>query len=310
MSAATITLAESVVLAHALAAHVAVEIGAQYLVFKGPVAIMQGFRENKTSSDADILIDPARLDDYLAAMARRGWRPRREAVAPRYFPVHSVSLFHQRWASDIDVHFRYPGFFASDTEVFELLVSDCETRIIGGREIRAASPRAGGLILAVHALRDPLRPQSVRDLAAVERVFTRRFEDESERTATILLATQLRARHTLAPLFDRLSVPPAAGDLSPDEARAWQLVVAGTGSTAFHWWVAFHDASLGERVKLAGPALHAVLASLRSHPRYGGGVSPEDGPLVRLRLAIQDVRTSRQVLRSAERPGDADERGR
>lgn len=301
-----IALEESVALAHALAAHVAVEIGARYVVFKGPVAIMQGFRDSKPSSDADILIEPGRLDDYLGAMSLRGWSPRREAAAPRFFPVHSVSLYHPGWASDIDVHFRYPGFFASDAEIFEGLTAECETRVVAGRGIRVTSPRAGGLILAVHALRDPLRAQSVRDLDAVARIFALRFQDEDEKAATVRLASRLRARHTLAPLFDRLAIPSAPSDLTPAEMRAWRLVVAGTGSTAFHWWVAFRDASFKERLELSPPALRAVLAAVRSGKKLSAGPRNETGAVARLRLAVHDIRLSRQALRSSEEtPGDS-----
>lgn len=292
-----LSLRDAVPLAYAMVDRLGAALDVRTLLFKGPVAEIQQFRSGKISSDVDVLVDPAGFDRYLSALEAAGWRRRREAAAPRYFATHSVSLVHDSWPCDIDVHHRYPGFFADDEKAFETLWSHRTHYVVAGLELTCADPLSSGLILAAHSLRDPMRAQSTSDLSAVSDVFGGMRDEQFDREL-IETVSRLRARSTLRPLAVLLGMDFGDDDLTDEEARSWSLVVAGAGSTAFHWWVAFTDASLLGKAKVALGAFAAFKEARAEDPIAALTNAPRLGIAHRLRTLVADIRRSERAFQA------------
>ncbi|ROQ06268.1 putative nucleotidyltransferase-like protein [Rathayibacter sp. PhB93] len=286
----------AVPLVYAYVDHLAKTAGARVLAIKGAVAIAHGYRDaGSFSSDADVIVEPARFGDFIALLEARGWKRRREARAPRYFGTHSASLYREDWPCDIDVHFRYPGFFADAGEAFDVMWARRVSISVAHRFISAVDPVVGGIVLAVHALRDPERSRSRSDLDSVARRFSESRSDSFDEEL-VLLAERLRARFVLVPLFERIGLDAGPSDLTESEMESWRFVVAGVGSTAFHWWVAFRRASFAQRLRLVPDLLAAVaVASLpRSRTAPDGSMAPP--PWRRVRQLRREIREGRSHL--------------
>lgn len=157
-------LREGVLLAHALVAHIAADLGIRAFFIKGPVSALQGLREPRESVDVDVFVDPGRMDSLVSALRGRGWLVRAADPDEVAFPQHSVTLFHPEWPNDIDVHYRYPGMERRGAEVFEAMWSSTEEFTLAGQRVRVPSAALGVCFLALHGLRSPWLPASSRDL--------------------------------------------------------------------------------------------------------------------------------------------------
>ncbi|MCJ1694913.1 nucleotidyltransferase family protein [Rathayibacter caricis] len=295
-SSAALSNGSAVPLAYAYADHLAKSIGARTLAIKGSIAVEHGYRDgSNVSSDADVIVDPGRFDDLVELLESRGWKRRREARAPRYFGTHSVSLYKDDWPCDIDVHFRYPGLFADPADAFAVMWERRTVVSVAHRPVTAVDPLLGGIILAVHALRDPERARSRVDLDAVVRSFGASRSDTFD-AELALVAERLRARQVLRPLFERIGLDSGPSDLTEAEAHSWEFVVAGVGSTAFHWWTAFRDAGFVGRLRLI-PRLLAAVADASSP---GNRVAPDGtvlpAPWRRLGQMRQEIREGQSRL--------------
>lgn len=141
-------------LAHALTADVADRSACRVLFIKGPVAVAQQLRPQRASTDVDVWVDPAQHETLLRALAEHGWKNRFLPDGPRILESHSVTLLHDNWPCDIDVHRYFPGLLADPEPVFELLWQRRETVEIAGRSVPACDRTASSLVLAAHQLRD------------------------------------------------------------------------------------------------------------------------------------------------------------
>lgn len=166
MTTTYLPLQAAVVLAHALVAHVADELGLRVIFLKGPIATMQGLRDSTyISGDVDALCEPNRQDELVAALETRGWGARLQSEAATRFTTHSITLVHPDWPCDIDVHTRFPGFLAAPSMVFEELWANCETFELADVAVRAPNYRTQGLILLLHGLRSPGLPKNRSEIA-------------------------------------------------------------------------------------------------------------------------------------------------
>ncbi|MBO0982886.1 nucleotidyltransferase family protein [Rathayibacter sp. SD072] len=257
-----LTVDEAVHLAHALAAHLAESQGVRALFIKGPTAHAQGIRERRVSSDVDVIVHPLDVDAFVTALTGHGWRVRPERFAPRAYPVHSITLFHPRWPCDIDVHDRYPGFFADPERVFDVLWEARESVEIAHRGVTVPSPMAGAIIVALHALKDPLLARSASEARGVIALLG--SLDEPSRDDLIRLVERTRSVYPLRTILDAVNIR-ATDDLTAAERRIWELRVAGTGRSSYHWALALAEASAMRKLGLVFSALATALA-LRQDP--------------------------------------------
>lgn len=145
---------ESILLSAALVSHVAAECNIRLLLIKGPAATLVGARPVRPSLDVDILLQRSDLKALLIALKRRGWEARIPEVSEA-FPDHSTTLINPGWPSDIDVHWRFPGFYEDESEVFERLWVARQSIELGGRSMWTLSHNDALLVTLLHALRSP-----------------------------------------------------------------------------------------------------------------------------------------------------------
>jgi hypothetical protein len=160
---------EAVLLAHALLARVADEVGARVLFIKGPTAVALGVRPDRPSSDVDVLADRTGFAALCTGLEQCGWQRRIADSGLRHATdlafEHSAHFIHPEWPCDLDVHYSFPGFLASEADVFEAMWASRAIVEIAGRAVPAPSPQGQALVVALHALRDPLRSTSQQDLS-------------------------------------------------------------------------------------------------------------------------------------------------
>lgn len=245
-------------LAHATLQAVADDCGADILHIKGAAidasigpptedpsadATMDRLGLPRLSADADVLVRPAHLREFLAALQRYGWQ------AMTRFDTgggadHSSDLWHEElgWA---DVHRRFPGIRLNAVPAFDRLWIDHRVHPIAHRHCAVPSVDAQRLVLLLHAARNgQTRADDVRDC------WTTATETERKRVRT--LAKELGAEVPLASATGHL-------DEYADrpEYDLWRLY-ADDEASRFDVWRA--------RIKAAQTAVdrrHAMLNPLR-----------------------------------------------
>jgi hypothetical protein len=161
---AELSVAEGVLLGHALVARVAAELGIRAFFIKGPASVLQGLRKPKTSGDVDVFVSPEDLDAMVGSLQEKGWRKRPVDPDSKTFPRHSVTVDHPEWPCCIDVHFRFPGMEAQAADCFETMWANTMPFALAGQDIRVPSKPLAILILALHALRSPDLPPCREEL--------------------------------------------------------------------------------------------------------------------------------------------------
>lgn len=235
MRVTRLALSDAVPLAHALVDRVASESGVRLLFIKGPAAVEQGLRAPRGSLDVDALVDPSRRDLLAERLSGLGWVDEHPYTSPTVLEMHSTTHRHQGWPCELDLHDRFPGFFADAQEVFERLWGRRRTVTVAAHEIVCPDPAGQALVLALHALRDPHDPSKAHELASlVERVRGAFSEDSLRDLAE--LARDLGAADTAAPFLDRVAAPSLGrGSTDPTDLRAWLLRTQPRASTAVSW---------------------------------------------------------------------------
>ncbi|WP_024818767.1 nucleotidyltransferase family protein [Arthrobacter sp. 31Y] len=147
---------ESILLSAALVSHVAAECDIRVLLIKGPAATLVGARPVRPSLDLDILLQRSELKALLEALEQRGWEARIHEVSEA-FPDHSTTLINPGWPTDIDVHWRFPGFYENESAVFESLWTARQRVELGGHPVWTLSRNDALLVTLLHALRSPAK---------------------------------------------------------------------------------------------------------------------------------------------------------
>lgn len=235
MRVTELALSEAVPLAHALVDRVAGESEVRLLFIKGPTAVEQGLRAPRGSLDVDALVDPARRDHLAARLTALGWVDEHPYTSPTVLPMHSTTHRHQGWPCELDLHDRFPGFFADPQDVFERLWERRSTVTVAAHALPCPDPAGQALVLALHALRDPHDLSKAHELRTlVERASTV-FTDSALRDLAEL-ARDLGAADTAAPFLDRVGAPPVGrGTTAPADIQAWDLRTKPAGTTAVSW---------------------------------------------------------------------------
>ena len=206
-------MTEGVLLAHALVARVADELGARVLFIKGPTAVAVGARPDRPSTDVDVLVDPASFDAVCTALDS-GWTrrfpPMPVVLAADVSFDHSAHFIRADWPCDLDIHFNFPGFLADPTVVFEALWAHRTAVQIAGHEVTAPDLLGQALVVALHALRDPDQPNSAADLLHLEGILDtigateqRELLELARDTGSLDTAAQVLPMHGDGPSMDR-----------------------------------------------------------------------------------------------------------
>lgn len=271
MSASTmLAVGTAVQLAHALTAHVAEEIGVRSLCVKGPVLSEQELRAARVSSDADVLVDPQRVDELVSALRRRGWEERFVADVPRILGNHAVTLFHPEWPCDIDVHHGFLGFLAPEEEVFETVWARRRSTRIAGTEVVCADPVANSAMLALHCLREMHVARNRVELAELVSAWSgTRPELDAEDLLDLARATG--SIETLRPFLDQIGVAVPATSADSPALAAWMLHTSSVhAGRAAAWLAAITTAPWRDRPRLLAHAVLPPVGEYRlEHPEIG-----------------------------------------
>lgn len=144
-------LQEANELAAALASRVAAETGLRALVIKGLSLAAHGLRTDRVSADVDVLLDGHAAAELLAqALASRGWTPRPSTFFSERMTIHSVTLRHDRWPNDLDVHGEFPGL---PEAAFDVLWAYRRPVTIAGQRCWMPDRWSSVVIWALHSLR-------------------------------------------------------------------------------------------------------------------------------------------------------------
>jgi hypothetical protein len=230
-----LALSEAVPLAHALVDRVAHEEGVRILFIKGPTAAEQGLRAPRTSLDVDALVDPSRRHLLAGRLSELGWVDDHPYTSPTVLPMHSLTHRHRGWPCELDLHDRFPGFFAEPQEVFERLWERRRSVIVAAHDIPCPDPAGQTLVLALHALRDPKDARKADELTAL---VAQVVADATEASLAELaeLARALGAADTAAPFLERVGAPPVGrGTTDQRDLRAWHLRTQPPTTTAVSW---------------------------------------------------------------------------
>lgn len=158
-----IPLRARLLLSHAATQMVANRSGSDVLHIKGEALDPEVRWLNRLSTDVDVLVRPAHVGRFLAALMASGWHQESGFAAGSAFE-HSATLSHEFWGY-LDVHRIYPGLDKSPEDAFERLWSGRGTWV--GAGVRCAVPdlAAQRLVLLLHAGRSSPSDRSDRDVA-------------------------------------------------------------------------------------------------------------------------------------------------
>jgi hypothetical protein len=237
-SSSSLTSAEAVPLGSALVSFLAKNAGIRAMLIKGLIVEQLGLRPPRLYADIDVLVDPRRFDDFVAELAAVGWRERIHLWLFDKIDEHSMTLIHDNWPIDIDVHRYYPGFLATPERVFDALWEHRQEFAIADQPVVGTNEVAAASVLGLHALRYLHTERNVFEYEyLVEQLASRPGVPQS----LAVLATATGSAETLAPLFQRLKVTPKPSkNVSKADIAAWNRRVAHPSRTG-EWMTYFRN---------------------------------------------------------------------
>ncbi|MFD5213444.1 hypothetical protein [Microbacterium sp. NPDC058345] len=216
---AKFSLSEANELAHALLAQIGRDTGIRTLSIKGLVADRYRLRRPRVAADADVMVDPARFDEFCALLNERGWHLRVEREVPSLLGPHSVTFIRDDWPNDIDAHVRFPGFFADDQAVFDRLWRTRGEMEVAHVEVNVPSRGASAVIAALHAVRYSRSLRHAGEFEQVAHLLEHDFSAE-DRDEFVDVARVGRAQWVLRELFERIGHPFEV-DVDARRQRLW-----------------------------------------------------------------------------------------
>jgi hypothetical protein len=176
---------------------------------------------------------------------------------------HSKTYRHDTWPCEIDVHDRFPGFFADPQVVFEALWARRTTATIAEREVPCPDVLGNAAIAALHALRDPSYERSRRDLAYMTETLRVRLDDSGLQDLAEL-AAETGAADTLRPFLDELGAPCiGVGTTRAEDLEAWQIRTSSSGVKTVSYLYQLRRAPMREKLPLLWHALVLTEAEIR-----------------------------------------------
>lgn len=254
-------------LTHAVMQAVADDAGVDIVHVKGPSVAPELRTAPRMSMDVDVLVRPAHLPKFLAALREHGWRELTSFAEGSSF-AHAANWGHRHWAN-VDVHRYFPGPRAAHDRVFEALWVSRQLVQIAHTRCAVPDLAAQVLILALHEAR---AHRGVGSFEAWE------LSGDERRQEVWALARALGAEVPLAAAVGRL-----------DEYRDrreylwwkfWSEPESGEpGADRLTEWTARLHAARGVRERAA--VLGGMLRVNKTHLRLELGHVPSRGEVIR-----------------------------
>lgn len=286
----TLPVAVATPLAYALVDRIATEHGVRVLAIKGPLLEKLGLRAHKISTDADILVEPARMTEFCGILSRYGWNDRDVRFSPSILEPHSRTLIHEKWPSDIDVHSYFPGFFGPADQVFDFL---WESRIqveLANVQVSTASREANAVIALLHLLRNSPTAEEHQQYGELMSAL-RATNGREQALALSRLADVGRFRSILKRELMELGVTGTFEDVAPQELARWEINrQTGSEATTGSWLYAISVAGGKSKIKVFLRAIYPSNDELRKDPGMAGS---DTSKLIaaRLRRLARGLRT-------------------
>ena len=205
----------------------ALESGVRVLFIKGPTAVAQGLRAPRESLDVDALVDPARRDHLAERLAELGWVDEHPYTSPTVLPMHSTTHRHHGWPNELDLHDRFPGFFADAARRLRAAVGTAQDRQ-RRRATTSPAPTRPGRRSCWPCTRFVTRTTGARPTSCPPSSNGSRPPRPPTRCATSRSWRATSALRTpAAPFLDRVGAPAVGrGSTDPADLRAWELRTA------------------------------------------------------------------------------------
>ncbi|RLK48003.1 nucleotidyltransferase family protein [Microbacterium telephonicum] len=279
----TLRLDEANELLTAWAQHRARERGIRLLVLKGRPLSDDGLRAARVSADVDVLVEPARFDEYCAVVLDAGWEEFPSTFASAHFTLHSRSFRKNGWPNSFDVHSEYPGFLRDRVAVFEALWDGRREAAFAHQPCDIPSRAANVLVLALHSLRGTHTQE--RHRAELQHLQAASFTAD-ERQAIGEVAERTGAATAIPAFLEGIGVAVATDpDLARGAAaREWRRKVAEADGAAASWLLLVARAPWREKPVIVARALWPSRRDFAiNHPEIPDRVWPQlHGRLARL----------------------------
>ena len=228
---------EAVPLLTAWVSRLGTDLGIRALVIKGPLMTTQGLRTERPSGDADVWVDPSRFSEFVMTLEGFGWRRVYTEARHTILPRHSVAMRHARWACELDVHDRIPGFFADPAEAFELFWSRRTSGVVAHADVLTSDRVGNAAILAVNLLRAHQPGSATTELEPLADV-VRAFDAEQQSTFAGVVAAS-GANDTVGPFLRLTGISAVPGPtVSRQEREDWRVLVTTQHAPSTEWMVA------------------------------------------------------------------------
>jgi hypothetical protein len=168
------------------------EVGVRPLLLKGSstVAWLYGPRSERSSTDVDLLVEPARARDAAGVLRGLGFQP---FDAPRE-ERHANAWVREAPPAAVDLHVALLGAGVPPERAWSVLSSRTELLELGGGQVEMLDPGARALVVALHAAwHGSEDEQALADLARALDVLPAGLWDEAA-----ALARELDAEPALA----------------------------------------------------------------------------------------------------------------
>jgi hypothetical protein len=227
-------LEEAVPLVSALLATRAEANGIRVLVVKGPVAALQGLRPAKPSGDVDVLVEPDRHAALVEVLRQDGWVPRPPLKRALLMAEHSVTMRHEMWPCELDLHGYWPGLLAGPAPAFEALWSGRTAAVLADTTVPVCGIAHHAGVLALHSIRNgPGRDVDPdwHPLVSAASNFS-----IGEKLELADMAAAAGAIQTLAPFLRAIGAPEVPGaPIARRDLQAWHLFSSTTGMPSVAW---------------------------------------------------------------------------
>ncbi|WP_404431334.1 nucleotidyltransferase family protein [Microbacterium lacus] len=249
-----LSLGDAIDLGAAWVTKVAADRGIRILIIKGAGLAHHGLRAPRISADVDVLVDPARFDDFCELLIDEAWRIRPITAVGAEWSGHSVTFIRDDWPCDIDAHRYFPGFLAGAQTAFDALWRDRTTMLLANRSVQIPDRNGSILVAALHHLRDGASRSTIGgeldQLVSVEMT-------PDELGSLAALAVETGALGPVAHVLEQLGLEPAAIPQIEDSPalRAWNSRIAADASGPYFWLLLLRNTPARHRPSLIARAI-------------------------------------------------------
>ena len=168
------------------------------------------------------MVDPEQLDALVTVLTAMGWYKRPLIDRPRILDQHSITLIHDSWPCDIDLHRQFPGFLEDNQVVFDYLWNNRQEAPVAGTMVPCPSMIHAAAVQALHSFRDFDSPRNVFEYNFMIQRLKELPSDilRSELQSTVKAT---KSAHTLEPLLGNFGIMPFRSDTPPTNAYVTAL---------------------------------------------------------------------------------------